>query len=378
MADVAKDPNLYHAPGIYLGMSEEEYHADTALGSTDIRLLASKPWLWQRNRLRAGSKNVTAEMKWGAAFHCRVLEGAAVFAERYAQKPAPEDFGEVGKDVLVTNAHLIEFLRGREKPTSKRTKDELVAMCREFLDCPVIYEEKLEEFKAQPRVKAGYEIDADTYQEIEDAVWQMQQNPVLAAIMQAGSLSGGAAEVSIFYEVDGIRRKCRFDYAIPNMSDGDRAYTLITDLKSFSNFRGDSAESSALDSIYRMGMDLQAVDYLNGFDVGRELFKAGAVSGEEPREHFLRDLFTAEEAWWAWIMVQKDSAYQTFIGFLNRRDQSYDRDLHFQHVEDVVRRGVMNYRGFVERHGTDALWPAPADQPLRISGALFPSWNRGF
>lgn len=367
-----------HEPGIYLGMPDVEYHTDDALGSTDIRAIRERPWKWQMDRLNPSGNRVTEDMKWGSALHCRVLEGKTAFDERYAQKPQPEDYGKPGEDVLVTADHLKRFLRDNGVSPGSMTKPDLIAACRGILHCPVIFDEVLAEWQQTDRVQAGYELTAEQVRLIEIATWQMHQNEYLAPIMLAGSLMGGAAEVSVFYEDDGIRRKNRFDYAIPPTPNFDRDYSLICDLKSFANFRGENAEEAALETIWRRGYDLQAVDYLNGFERGRELFRQGKVYGDEPFDGYLKALFEAPNVWWAWIMVQKDAGFETFIGFLDRSDESYRRDMVFQATEEAVREAVNLYRRFTELHGADRLWPAPSRQPLRVSGALFPTWRRGY
>lgn len=377
MADVLKDPGVYHPPGIYLGMSEVEYHSDEALGSTDIRKLATDPWMWQTDRLHRSLSRVTEHMKWGSALHCLVLEGIEEFEKRYAVKPIPEDFGVVGKDVLVTGDHIKKWLRDHEKPISKLNKEQLVRSVEMFLAHPILYDREIEKFEAVPRVSDDYVLKKEQLQEIRNAVWQMEQHPVLNAVMTAGSLTKGAGELSIFYEYRGWRRKHRFDYAIPPLIG--RTHAMLCDLKSFANFRGNDSEKAAVDTMYRNAFDVQAVDYLNGFDKGLELFEQGKIFGEEPRENFVQELFTAPEVQWVWIMIHKDKGFIPNLLWFMRGDETYKRDIHWQHIETLNDLAIDNLEAYSEKFAFDEMWsPLEYEQPLRITKEELPYWNRGF
>lgn len=66
-----------YKPGVYLGISNEDYHADPAIGSTSIKKLLKSPlsyWFdsWM-NGMRP-DKHVTPSMKFGTAYHTYMLE----------------------------------------------------------------------------------------------------------------------------------------------------------------------------------------------------------------------------------------------------------------------------------------------------------------
>ena len=372
MSIVAKNPEIIHEPGIYFGMPDDEYHADEALGSTDIKMLATKPWLWQRNRLRPASRKVTSAMIWGSALHCYVLEGKEEFEERYAVTPHPSQY----EGCLNTIDDLKEFLKDRGVSYSGKRKSDLIDSVREFLGHPLIFDDVVKEFQAVKRVDPEYKISQNEMQEIRDAAWYMEQDPTLNAIMSAGSLVGGAAEVSIFYEISGVRRKCRFDFAIPPVAG--REYAMLSDLKTFANFRGDNVEAAAIDTIYRMGYDLQAVGYMKGYLCGTELFKSGKVFGDEPFEGYANSLFTSQTVWWSWIMIHKDGGFHPSVYWFRTDDEAYARDLHFQQVEVVIEQAISNFHEYADEYGLDRLWPAKAKLPLRITSGEIPNWSRGY
>ena len=94
-------------PGIYFGLEAELYHADPALGSTDVkRLLVSAPDYWWHSRLnpaRPTETEPTPAQAFGRAVHLMVLEGEAAFSAAYMREPDPDG-------LLMTMDHLTQWL----------------------------------------------------------------------------------------------------------------------------------------------------------------------------------------------------------------------------------------------------------------------------
>lgn len=69
---------MTRTPGIYLGMSNEEYHDDEAIGSSGIKTLIERPyryWYWsKRNPERPALPRNTVAKKFGTAYHTLILE----------------------------------------------------------------------------------------------------------------------------------------------------------------------------------------------------------------------------------------------------------------------------------------------------------------
>ena len=370
----------FHKNGIYFGLPEDEYHADPALGSTSIKMLCQKPWMWQREQLRGREHgNITEPMKFGAAFHCYILEGPQVFEERYAIKPKPEEFGVPGKDILVTNDHLKDWLAGRGLTTTGN-KHTLISRILDHAnsgkcDIPILFDSILTRWTEKNCVDNGYALDSRQMQEIRDGIYQMRQSQIIKPIMDAHSLMGGAGEVSVFYEHEGVRCKNRYDYQLP--SGEGRDFSMLLDLKVFSNFRGADPESAAMDTIYRMGYDLQSVHYMRGFECARDLALSGQVFGDPPSPDYVERLFLAEKVRWAWIMLKRDDGFAPVIPWI-QRDDSYWSDPAWQNAEQAVDRAFKNYMEYVSKYGVEQLWPAPANVPPRVSYDCLPSYNRGF
>lgn len=65
------------APGVYVGLSNDEYHADPAIGSTGIKQLIERPfryWYWSSLNPSRPENNSTKAKKFGTAYHTLMLE----------------------------------------------------------------------------------------------------------------------------------------------------------------------------------------------------------------------------------------------------------------------------------------------------------------
>lgn len=90
VADIKPPKPAPFEPGIYFGLDEDAYHADAALGSTDIRRLARDPRaFWWESRFNPYSeeddekKDSDAKIV-GHAIHSAVLEGREALEARFA------------------------------------------------------------------------------------------------------------------------------------------------------------------------------------------------------------------------------------------------------------------------------------------------------
>ncbi len=157
-------------------------------------------------------------------------------------------------------------------------KADLIERAKEIEGCPRFFDDILADwYAAHP---GHVSIDAEIKQEIEDAIVNMERDPVLSSIMQAGSLIDGAAELSAFFTIEGVRCKLRFDYAIPAMKTRNKA--IAVDLKSFTTFKGGNDEDAAIRKVYDECYDLQAAHYLDGRKRARDLIAMGKVFGDAP------------------------------------------------------------------------------------------------
>lgn len=349
-------------PGVYFGLREADYHADDALGSTSFRALASNPCKWQYDRLRPKESVDSEPMIWGRAWHCRVLEGVEEYRLRYAKPPSVGDF----ERLIVTADDAREFLREIGAKVSG-TKSEVIGRAKEHPDCPPIFDEIMAAWReAHPN---HTEITDRQAQEIEDAVANMHRDPTLSAIMEAGSLIHGAAELSIFFETDGVRRKARFDYSLPPTIT--RNNSIIIDLKSFTTFKGNTDEEAGIRKIYDEAFDVQTAHYMDAFDAARDLIEAGRVYGPAPSDGFLQGFFGAKDVDWVWIMLRRDAGMVPVTFSINARGDV------IEHCRKVVADALDVYRAYVEDYGHDKLWTPPPKLPVRLNASSFPPYNRG-
>lgn len=360
----AEDGTYSLPAGVYINLSEDIYHSDTALGSTSIKQLAKNPPKWQYDRLRP-RKDVTPEhFVWGRAFHCRILEGKEEFERRYARPPLPKDYPEA----LDTTDQIKAFLRQNGQKLTGN-KEELIQRAKDLDDCPPFFADIL---AAWHREHPSHENLTDRQmQEIEDAVAIMGRDPVLSSVMSAGSLMSGSSELSIIYVgEDGIRRKARIDYALPPA--GPRVKSLSIDLKHFTTFKEGDNEQAALHKIHAECYDVQGAYYLDAIAAGRLLAKHGSIfGGDEAAMDTVRRFLAAKDIDWVWVFIRRDAGMVPVVLSIDSTD-----DL-FKHGRVIVADAIARYQSFVSTFGLNELWSDPPKMPLRINSSVMPSYNRG-
>ncbi len=357
------DDGVYTLPdGVYFGLDEEIYHADSALGSTSVKELAKKPCKWQYDRIRKRGPKDTSFMIWGSAWHCRVLEGLEAYQERFAEPPVPADYPAA----FTTSDSIKKFLHLHGKKQTG-VKADLIERAKEIEGCPRFFDDILADwYAAHP---GHVSIDADIKQEIEDAIVNMERDPVLSSIMQAGSLIDGAAELSAFFTIEGVRCKLRFDYAIPAMKTRNKA--IAVDLKSFTTFKGGNDEDAAIRKVYDECYDLQAAHYLDGRKRARDLIAMGKVFGDAPNKEFVDGFFNAKDIDWVWVMLRRDAGMVPVTLSVDSEDPM------LVHAGDIVTDALATYRKYVSEFGPNGLWSPPPKLPLRINRSVLPNYNRG-
>lgn len=197
--------------GVHFGLDEDLYHADPALGSTDIRSLR------RGFKLKIETKALTV----GKAMHACVLEPPK-FRNLYVRRPDdPEDASAADKGNLTKKANKEAAEKGQTS------------------------------------------LHGSEYDLITSVARAIDTHPDLS-----GALKGAANEVSIFWERDGVRMKCRIDGMKPRGSG---------DLKSIANEKQDRLSTACKWAIKRRRYDIQAEYYMQGRDAIPALVKAGKV-----------------------------------------------------------------------------------------------------
>lgn len=215
---------IIHEDGIWFGLEESEYHADRALGSSDLKLLLGDPAAYWWDRLGPGSEDDekdTDAKKLGRAVHRLVLEGPARFEACYG-RAIHDGKTKAGKE---ESAEIAEA--GKERLVAK------------------IYD----------RARAAGTV--------------IRANPHIASAFTAGM-----PEVSVFWtdEIEGmpVRRKARFDFL---------RIRAIVDLKSCAPYMDWTFRATALRAIRYWRYGIQAAAYTETRRQIPRLVREGRVFG---------------------------------------------------------------------------------------------------
>lgn len=318
-----------HEDGVYFGLAEATYHADPALGSTDIRRLLSSPpdywWHSAHNPLREEPEDTPSKV-FGTALHKFVLEGEAAFRRRYVEKPG-------GDGILVTDADLRAWLANRTEAKMPRSKEDKIVLALQVdPDAPI-----LDVLVAKAVAAGKIVLKAADFGRILLSGMMITANPELA-----GAFMNGAAEVSVFWTgEDGVRRKARIDYL---------KIRGCGDLKSCANPRDLAFDQACLRAISSYRYDLQAAHYVEGREALRRLATAGAVHGNHDAT-WLKKVAAQDEYGWAWVFYQSAGAPITWATTLTPgANQILDV------AADHVATAVANFRAFSAEFGLENPW----------------------
>ena len=219
--------------GIYLGLPADDYHADSALGSSNIRdLLKGANLFWHKSRMnpkRRKEKKTDAKIV-GNAAHRLLLDGQELFEAEYVRGPySPDDdhLSSSEKGALTKKAKE-KLLEGQEL-LSQEDYDFVVG-CKDVLD-------------SDPKLR--------------------------------GCLDNGLSEVSIFWtRVDGVRCKARHDKL---------KIRGIGDIKTIANERERPLDEACYLDFSTYRYDIPAAHYSEGRRQMAHLLAAGKVFvGTEP------------------------------------------------------------------------------------------------
>lgn len=298
-----------HQDGIYFGMSDAEYHADHALGSTGLKkLIGNAPDFWwdsPMNPARDDDDDTPAKI-FGRQLHMCVLEGVEKFKENHAAYVNPGNI--------------------------KAGKDEIAAI-----------------------VAAGkVPVKFKDYSKILAASAFIKANKTLARAFE-----GGQPEVSVFWTVNGIRYKARFDYLQINS---------IVDLKSIENRSDKEFKQACRDAMASYDYIVSAGHYSDGRRQMKGLFRAGKVFGlPEGQEEWLSKVVSNPVFAFVFVFWQKKGAPISHGIMLSPGNPLFDR------AAERIAKAVENYRLFMGEFGTDTAW-VPSTPLEECTETDFPVW----
>lgn len=243
------------ADGVYTDLPERDYVADPALsGSAFARLLNNPPdWKWEQSGNALWVRRETEKTRAGTAYHKAILEGLDAYERRYAVAPDEDAAGPV----LKTAEHLKDWLRARELKVSGPKEELMRRVLEADPDAPVwdvVYERAM---------RGRHEIDGDLDAHIRLTVATIQASPAASKLV-----SGGRAEVSVFWTDGDVRYKARLDYLRP---------TAVVDLKTFSLTPRRGLVRDLLAHAITNQYDLQAVHNWRAVAAIRDHLEAGRI-----------------------------------------------------------------------------------------------------
>lgn len=324
-----------HDDGIHFDLSAADYHADPALGSSNLKALKYDPALFwfdsHLNPLRPADEATKSQMI-GTAVHTMVLDGPAVFSACY--RPEPDD------DAMRTADEIEAWLKARSiKP--ERTKKAMIAQAAAADPDVLIYDHEVAKAKADGVIM----LARDDYARIVQAAQTLAANPHLR-----NAVVSGYCEVSVFWteEIDGvsIRRKARFDYLRPR---------AVVDLKSIRPTFGKGFAAECRRAIANWRYDIQAAAYLQARAKLPELVAAGRVFGDVNRG-WLDTVASQEEYAFVIVFWASDGAPLTWGGAFSPGNPILDA------AAAEIEAALATYARCVQQFGEGEPWIEP--QPL--------------
>jgi hypothetical protein len=344
-------------PGIHFRVPEDDYHRDTSLGSTSLKELVLDPIEYQHERLHGAERKETFALKWGAAIHCRTLEGRLSLAQRFPIAPAITDYED---RVLDTVEHLRSHCKLIGVKPAGTKKSDYIAAIREFDPEVLIWDEIVARFEAENVGKTI--IPRDALEHIERAAQWMQRDRKLAPVMEDGTFTAGASEVSIFYVDNGVRLKARLDHLLAH---------AVIDLKSFRPIMAERLIPAAKKSVSRMRYDVQAAAYIRALRAAALLYAEGKVFNNPYGAEFLDTVFktlAADEMKWIWVLIKASGAPQPVVAEFDMRSMIFKTAA--MEVDDAIKK----YGEHLAEFGLDQDWVP--DNPAEVWGDTdFPAYS---
>lgn len=336
--------------GVYVTLSEDVYHADPALGSTGLKsLVDNAPDFWWDSWMNPAKEpeTETPAKVFGKAVHKCVLEGRAAFQDEYGPIPTPDEY----EGCLRTADELRAFLKEHGKAVGG-DKKALVDRASALADCPVIFDKVVEAFEQEKRKP----LKRDDFNRILAASSFIRANKHLR-----NAFEGGYPEVSVFWTVDGVRFKARFDYL---------KMRAIADLKSIRNPLNKPFVRACRERIASLDYTISAEHYMEGRRQMARLMKQGLVYNAPDMPDFM--------PWLIQVSGQKDFAFVLVFWQAEGAPISEGFTLSpgnplLAYARASINKAIRNYKLFMEEFGTDAAW-VPSTPLSEIDETDLPVW----
>lgn len=341
-----------HAPGIYFGLDETEYHRDRSLSASGIKDIHVTPLtFWTKSGFNPNRTDDPSEAKErGKAFHARLLEGADAFGERYAVAPSIEDY----PGALDGGDALKERCRELGLKVSGKIAD-LCERIREKDPEAVLWPDIVAEFEHLAATKGQIIIKRKLHDEI--------QRHVRIVELHDGTekaLRGGFSEVSIFWrdEETGVPMKSRIDYL--------KARAAV-EMKTFTNPFGKPIDQAVASTVANNKYMVDAVVRLDAVEIAKAaLRKHGMkiVHGRPPSADWLNAFVQPGAHAFVFLFLEAGDVPNVRVReFKQRETAKGEQNLYWAKGHAMYRQGVDLYRQMIEHYGQDLPWVEP--QPMR-------------
>lgn len=352
-----------HPPGIYFGMPEEEYHADRSLSASGGKsLLVSPLTFWINSSFNPAHEDDPTEPKErGKAFHCRLLEGAEVFAAKYAVAPDRVDYPEAIDGGADLKAHCKEL----GLPVSGT----IAELCQRIS----AHDPDIELW---PNIMAAFEKEAGARIIIKPKLAGEIERHARIVEMHAGTdkaFRGGYPEVSIFWidAKSGVPMKARIDYAKTRAG---------VEMKTFSNPMGLSVDAAVARSTASNKYMVDAVVRLDAIEQAKALYRkhgAKIVHGTVPPAEWLEAFAAPGKHAFVFVFLEAGKVPNVRVREVRRTESgapgNSGQNLYWTTAQDTYRRVITVYRECLEHYGTELPWVDP--QPMRaFADSDFPLW----
>lgn len=322
--------------GVYFDMSFDDYLAIPCLNASGIKELnISETDYWARSFMNPDNDYVDEDTKAkieGRAYHKRILEGKDAFYQQYALEY--EDDGD--ESILRGNDGMKEALTEMGiKGLSGKSAESLHELCCKYLPHrPTLYGLK----KAHKEAAGDRElISPKLMRHIEFTAKMIELHPDTRDYFV-----GGYSEVTVIFEMFGVRFKIRFDYL--------KVWDAL-DLKTFANVMRAELNKAVRKAFANNKYHIQGALYLAGVEYAKEYARIGRVFGFEKVEKDARK----RERWLGmfsenpcnelkYAFVQKGVAPAVVPLVFHRQEKGFDMGL------EVIKNGVERFKAAYDRH----------------------------
>lgn len=325
-----------HAPGVYFGMPEKEYHADPSFSSSVAKSMLVSPltcWCQHYDPDREETNDSAARLK-GKATHTAILEGWDAFSARYAIEQDPAEHPEYLKGAAA--------LKARCKELGVSAGGTIAEMCRR-----IVTEDP--HALLWPEVEAEFEANLCGRTRLSPAVGQyvirtgrlVERNPSVRK-----AVKGGFPEVSIFWHDADIPWKARIDYL--------KIRTAI-DMKTFTNMYDKPLSVAVAHAVAQHRYHVQAKIYMDALRAAASLPARG--DAVPPEDWLVRwRAAMAQNPRFIFLFVESGNVPNVALREFKRIGADGQETLAYQSAAAAVDAAAMQWTYQVNKFGIDEPW----------------------